>query len=182
MREKTTAKLNTAGTLLWILVTLNAVSCDRRVRPSNDSAVDRAGGRLVSAEVIKKMTKIDGHRVYVPVYSHIYHMQDDVYNLTNTLSIRNTDAAGDIYISSAKYYDTKGKLVRDYITKPVQLPALATLEYIIGVNDTTGGSGANFIVEWMSDKVVTEPVIECVMVGTQSQQGVSFISVGKVLD
>lgn len=176
-------KMMTAGGMfLGVMAVLTTASCDRRARPSNESAVDRAGGKLVSAEIFKKIVKVDGHRVYVPVYSHVYHMQDDVYNLTNTLSIRNTDDAGDIYIASVKYYDTKGKLLRNYIDQPVRLPPLATLEYIIGVNDTTGGSGANFIVEWISDKAVTEPVIECVMIGTQSQQGVSFISLGKVLD
>ncbi len=167
--------------LLATVTALITLSCDRQQRPSNESAVERAGGSLVSKDAFDKMEKATGHRVYVPVYSHVYHMQDNVYNLTNTLSIRNTDDAGELYITAAKYYDTKGKLVRDYVDQTVRLPPLATLEYIIGVNDTTGGSGANFIVEWMSDKTVSEPIIECVMIGTQSQQGVSFISVGKNL-
>jgi hypothetical protein len=182
MQMIATNKMTAGWVLFGTLVILTMVACDRKIRPSNDSAVERAGGTVVSAEIFKKIAKVDGHKVYVPVYSHVYHMQDDVYNLTNTLSIRNTDDAGEIYITSVKYYDTKGKLLRSYIENPVQLPPLATLEYIIGVNDTIGGSGANFIVEWISDKAITAPVIECVMIGTQNQQGVSFISLGTVLD
>lgn len=165
-----------------LMLSFCLASCEQQSRPSNDGAVDRAGGKFVSAERLKKIEKVDGHRVYVPVYSYVYHMEDDVFYLTNTLSIRNTDETDDIYITAVNYYDTKGKLIRSYTEKPVQLPPLATLEYIIGVYDSSGGSGANFIVEWISDKAVTEPVIECVMIGTQSQQGISLISVGKVLD
>lgn len=171
-----------SGFLPWLAGLCLAFSCSNPSRPSNDRAVDRAGGKRVSPAEIGRLQKVDGHRVYVPVYSHIYHQQDDIFNLTSTLSIRNTDDSNTIYVTSVKYYDTTGKLIRAYTDAPIALPPLSTLEYVIGANDTTGGSGANFIVEWMSGKVVTQPVIECVMVGTQSQQGVSFITEGKVLD
>jgi hypothetical protein len=182
MRVKTNTNATAARMLVGMAAALSTIACNTSVRPSNDNAVERAGGKLISSEEMQRKTKVDGHRVYVPVYAHVYHMENEVYNLTNTLSIRNTDTEGGIHILTAKYYDSKGKLLRDYVKNPILLPPLATLEYIIGVNDATGGSGANFIVEWMSDRTVTTPVIECVTIGTQSQQGISFISNGHVLD
>ena len=51
--------------------------------------------------------------------------------------------------------------------------------YIIPERDESGGSGANFIVEWHSDKFVNPPIIESVMIGAQSSQGISFTSRGR---
>jgi hypothetical protein len=34
-------------------------------------------------------------------------------------------------------------------------------------------------VEWKSDKPVNMPIIEAIMIGTQMQQGVSFVSRGR---
>ena len=56
-----------------------------------------------------------------------------------------------------------GPLLREYLDSPVRLPPMSTLEYIVGARDKVGGSGANFVVEWMSDRKVTKPVIECVV-------------------
>lgn len=184
MQPKEYTRKNIFRLMIWLISLCCIVSCDRSSspRPSNKNAVERSGGKRVPQDLFKTLKKVDGHRVYVSVYSHIYHQQDDIFKLTNTLSIRNTDDSSPIYIHSAKYYDTMGKPIRNYAESPIILPPLATLEYIIGLNDTAGGSGANFIVEWMSDRIVSHPIIECVTIGTQSQQGVSFISVGRVID
>ena len=45
--------------------------------------------------------------------------------------------------------------------------------------DESGGSGANFIVEWSSETPVNPPIIESVMIGAQSSQGISFTSRGR---
>jgi hypothetical protein len=59
------------------------------------------------------------------------------------------------------------------------LNSLESLRYVIPEKDKSGGSGANFIVEWQSDKPVDRPIIDSVMIGTQSSQGVSFTSRGR---
>ncbi len=56
---------------------------------------------------------------------------------------------------------------------------LESLRYIIPESDESGGSGANFIVEWHSDKPVNRPIIESIMIGTKSSQGISFTSRGR---
>lgn len=121
-----------------------------------------------------------GQTMYVPAYSHIYSgNREKPFLLTVTLSIRNIDPKQSVTITKADYYETKGALVKKYIDKPVILSPLESLRYIVPENDSTGGSGANFVVQWQSDKPVNAPVIECIMIGTKSQQGISFTSTGR---
>jgi hypothetical protein len=84
-----------------------------------------------------------------------------------------------IEITLVDYYETQGKLLNKYIETPVILKPLESLRYIIPEKDKSGGSGANFIVEWHSDKPVNRPIIESIMIGTQSTQGISFTSRGR---
>lgn len=123
-----------------------------------------------------------GETLYVPVYSHIYYEdQEKVLNLAATLSIRNTDFINPIIITSVQYYDSSGKLVKQYLEQPIQLNAMASTDFVVRRNDTSGGVGANFIVEWVAEKEVSKPVIEAVMIGAESTQGISFVSLGRVI-
>jgi hypothetical protein len=133
----------------------------------------------LSAEDIKLSS---GQTVYVSIYSHIYSgLKARPFDLAAILSIRNTDMNQPVTIVSAKYYDTDGKLLKEYLNGPLQLNALASTRYIIKEGDKAGGSGANFIVKWKSEKKVNPPIIEAVMIGTHSGQGISFVSRGQVI-
>jgi hypothetical protein len=101
--------------------------------------------------------------------------------LTVTLSIRNIDPHHHIKITLVDYFETQGKLLKRYLDTPLILKALESLRYIIPERDKSGGSGANFMVEWKSDKVVNPPIVESIMIGTQNQQGISFTSRGRVI-
>ena len=132
-----------------------------------------------SAEEIRFST---GQSVYVPIYSHIYSgVKARPFDLAATLSIRNTNLKSSIELISVKYFDSEGKLVKDYLEKPIVIDAIATTRYIITEDDRAGGSGANFIVIWKSEQPVNPPVIEGVMIGTHSGQGISFVSRGQVI-
>ncbi|RZB38488.1 MAG: hypothetical protein SRB2_00236 [Desulfobacteraceae bacterium Eth-SRB2] len=121
-----------------------------------------------------------GQILYVPAYSHIYSgNRERPFLLTVTLSIRNIDPKHQIKITLVDYYETQGKLLKKQIDRPVTLNPLESLRYVIPERDKSGGSGANFIVQWQSDKFVNPPIVESVMIGTQSKQGVSFTSRGK---
>jgi hypothetical protein len=123
-----------------------------------------------------------GQTLYIPIYSHIYSgLKARPFDLAATLSIRNTDPKYAIMIISVAYYDTGGRLIKEYLDAPVSLDALATNRYIISEGDKSGGSGANFIVKWSSDKLVNPPLTEGVMIGTRSGQGISFVSRGQVI-
>ncbi|GAB6907245.1 DUF3124 domain-containing protein [Desulfosarcina cetonica] len=123
-----------------------------------------------------------GQNIYVPAYSHIYSgNRERPFLLTVTLSIRNIDPKHSIKIIVVDYYETQGQLLKKYIKTPVILKPLESLRYVIPERDESGGSGANFMVEWKADKPVNPPIVESIMIGTQTQQGVSFTSRGRVI-
>ena len=134
-----------------------------------------------SAIEISPTAVVAGQTVYVPVYSHIYAEGGKPILLEATLSIRNTDHNHEITITSVNYYDTKGSLIKNYLEKSVLLKPLATAEFLVPQKEIEGGSGANFIVEWVSVKKVNQPVIEAVMVGSEGQAKISFVRSGVVV-
>jgi len=124
---------------------------------------------------------VQGQTVYVPAYSHVYHGDGAPYLLTVTLSVRNTSVERAILVKSVRYFDTKGKEVKSYLEKPLRLPPLATTEFLVQRDDASGGSGANFLVEWDAPQRVSEPIIEAVMIDTEGNQGISFVRSGRVI-
>jgi len=121
-----------------------------------------------------------GQTIYVPAYSHIYFGNTErPFFLTITVSIRNVDPKHTIDIAKVDYFETQGTLLKEYLDKPITLEPLESLRYIVPENDKSGGSGANFIVEWKSERAVNPPIVESIMIGTQTQQGVSFTSRGQ---
>lgn len=127
--------------------------------------------------------RVAGQSVYVPAYAHIYYAsKNKPFYLTITLSVRNTDPAKGISVEAVDYFDTEGKLIRHFLTQPAKLGALGTAEYVIYEKETSGGSGANFVVRWKADGPVSPPIVEAVMIGTSSGQGISFTSRGEAIE
>lgn len=128
---------------------------------------------LERAETGRRLAK--NQSLYVPVYSHVYVKDGKPFRLTATLSIRNTDPDHPLVVDRVLYYDSAGKLVRTYVNESVSVAPHATIEFLVEEGDTSGGSGANFVVEWASDNPLTQPVVEAVMIGTSDNQGISFV-------
>ena len=125
---------------------------------------------------------LKGQSVYVPIYSHIYHGNNEKpFELTVTLSVRNTDPKQEIVLISADYFDSDGKFLKSYVEKPIKIKNLASVRYVIKSKDKSGGSGAKFIVKWESKKSVNLPLIEAIMISTRSGQGISFVSKGQAI-
>lgn len=61
-------------------------------------------------------------------------------------------------------------------------PPWASTDFVIEESDRTGGSAPSFIVEWMADRPVSEAIIQSLMIGTMSQQGISFVGDSRVLE
>lgn len=120
--------------------------------------------------------------VYVPVYSHVYYQGGSAYSLETTLSIRNIDIDQAIYVESVEYFDTDGALAKTHVDRLIKLNPLQTIEFLIERQDSSGGSGANFLVRWGAESDVNRPLIETVMVGTAGTQGISFGRTGIELD
>ncbi|QSJ16277.1 DUF3124 domain-containing protein [Nostoc sp. UHCC 0702] len=169
--------------LYLALAVIVIASCDSSKIPSKskpDTIQATPSQKLVTLD--KNFQIAMGQTIYVPVYSHIYHYnQQKIFNLAVTLSIRNTDLSNSLIITSVRYYNSDGKLVKQYLQQPIQLDALAATDFFVDTNDTSGGLGANFIVEWIAKTKISEPVVEAVMIGTDYQQGISFTSPGKVI-
>jgi hypothetical protein len=104
--------------------------------------------------------------LYLPIYSHIYYGDLDRKGQPNSkllsaqVSIRNTDMRNSIKVLYARYYDTDGKLLKDFLTTPRTIPPLGTAELFIPRSDATGGSGANFLISWKADVPVNPPLAE----------------------
>ena len=107
-----------------------------------------------------------GQLLYLPIYSHIWHGEMDKKGQpTKTLvsvsvSIRNTDPLKSIRISSAQYYDTDGKKLREYVSAPKTIGPMGTYEIFVPRSDDTGGSGANFVISWKADVPASPPIVE----------------------
>ena len=125
---------------------------------------------------------VAGALVYVPAYSHVYSgdRQQQV-DLAATLSIRNTDAQDSIRVTAVHYVGSRGEAIRSYLTAPRALGPYATVDFVVDQSDRSGGSGASFLVEWTADGPVASPVVEAVMINTTGQQGISFVTEGRVV-
>ncbi len=122
-------------------------------------------------------------KVYVPIYSDIYHGSDARrFLLTATLSIRNTSLHDTMYVATVNYHDSQGKLQRQYLEQTIFLHPLESVEFVVEHKEDRGGAGASFIVDWGANSAEIQPIIQGVMIGTASQQGISFITEGLVIE
>lgn len=144
----------------------------------------------------RKLKPVDGDivmeavrrgRTYVPAYSSIYWgaeaggAAEDVVDLAVTMSVRNTSGSKPVIVESVRYYDSEGKVIREYVARPAVLPPMASAEFLVQRFDRTGGPGANFLVDWTVSAEADDPLLEAVMVGQHGSAGLSFTSPGKAV-
>lgn len=122
---------------------------------------------------------LDSGSTYLAVYAHIYSFsQHSTHNLTATISLRNTDLNEKIYLLKADYFNTEGELVKSYLESPVYIKPMETLEIMIFEGDDHGGTGGNFIFDWLKPEHAKKPYFEAAMISTSGQQGLSFLTRG----
>jgi hypothetical protein len=148
------------------------------------SFVFLAGGTSLAQEV----SLSSGQALYLPVYSHLYHgeIQPKTGKPSMTLvsthvSVRNTDPKERIRLTSARYYNTDGKLLRDYLQAPQIIPPLGTYELFVPRTDSSGGSGANFIIDWTAEKPVNSPLVEALHADIREARTLLFTTTGRPL-
>lgn len=118
-----------------------------------------------------------GQTLYVPVYSHVYTGDRALpFNLAATLGFRNVDPASPITVTRVDYHDSNGRLVKRFLAGPLKIPPQGSTSFYLKERDTSGGFGAHFIVAWESAREINEPIVESVMIGARSGQGISFVS------
>ena len=125
-----------------------------------------------------------GQLVFLPVYSHIYHGSLDRKGnpgkvlLSALVSIRNADPKRPIRVTSARYFNTEGKMLRDFVAAPRSVPAFGTLELFVEQHDESGGSGANFAITWDAETPVNPPVIAAVHAAVEGARSLLFSTAG----
>lgn len=149
----------------------------RLALPLLASLLFAAGASAQEAPVLSK-----GQNLYLPIYSHIWHGNSgrsgkaDMAQLSALVSIRNVDPAKALRIHSAKYYDTDGKLLKEFLPAVKVVPPLGTLELLIERGESDGGSGANFIIRWSSEEVMVAPLVQAVHADLYGLKPLSFVT------
>lgn len=175
-------KISLSFLTVVLLVALACNSQDQKQIPSGSRETQKLRPVVKNDTTFSRLHSSSGQTIYVPVYSHIYQLnQRKTFNLTATLSFRNADLNRTITLTQVLYYDSEGNLVKNYLEDSLQIAPLASTSFVIEENDLRGGVGANFIVAWKSEIPAYPPVVEAVMISTSQQQGISFTSVGRVL-
>jgi hypothetical protein len=117
--------------------------------------------------------------VYVAAYSSIrLGSGRGKVDLATTLSIHNTSEEAVLVLLRADYFDTSGDLIHRYATEPIAVRPLGSVEAFVPAEDTRGGTGANFVMEWAAEQPIPTPLVEAVMMGLTGTQGYSFVSRG----
>jgi len=162
--------------ILLLVVLLGIYSCNEKIDQDEFEKINWSA-RTVT---INALDSLETGKSYLSIYSQIYSLsQHKKYNLTAMVSLRNTSEKDTIYLLKADYHGTDGKMIKQYIKKPVYLLPMETLDIVIKESDVSGGTGSNFIFDWKTPKGATEPIFEAVMSSTVGSQGLSFTTQAK---
>ncbi|MGC1473709.1 MAG: DUF3124 domain-containing protein [Psychroserpens sp.] len=163
--------------VLLMLITL--FNCEPP-RPNSDPKMTGKDHTLKSLEYrnVSKDSSKRVKKVYVPVYSNIYQRtRNERTALTSTLSIHNTSETDTLFISRIDYFNTEGELVTRHLESTIYVNSFETIEYVVEEQDNSGGSGANFVIEWYGDETLN-PLFQAVMIGGLAGKAFSFTTEG----
>jgi len=124
-----------------------------------------------------------GQLMYMPVYSNVpYHIVGvEQFDMSAFVAVHNTDLTHPITITNALYFNKMGEPVFDFLTEgKIILDPLATHDFYVPYEDKSG-NGANFIIEWISDTMVSEPLVESVTISLKPNQSVAVLSKGRII-
>lgn len=123
----------------------------------------------------------NGQTLYLPIYSKIWYGDRIIKNkyplehyLSALVSIRNTSLKTPIRVLSARYYNTDGKLLNEFVLKPITIGAMGTHELFIERKESEGGSGASFVIQWDSAVPTNPPIVEAVHADISGPRTLSF--------
>lgn len=164
---------------IFLLVAVIFCGCEQPVPNSNpkmtgkDHVYKTRKGGAINSDSLQKTKK-----VYVPVYSNIYQRtRNDRTSLTSTLSIHNTSETDTLFVTRIDYYNTEGELVKKHLESTIYVNTFETIEYVVEEQDNSGGSGANFVIEWHGNEKLN-PLFQAVMIGGLGSKTFSFTTEG----
>ena len=127
-----------------------------------------------------------GQSLYLPVYSPLYHGDVDPRTgkpsetlVSTHVSIRNTDPRVAMKVISARYYNTEGKLLREFLTAPQVIPPYGTHELYVARSDFSGGSGANFVIDWSAERPINPPLVEALHADIREARTLLFVTTAR---
>jgi hypothetical protein len=165
---------------LILLLLVSFISCDNRKSGIGDNRPPVS----FNAETLKipdgGVRKVRGQVLYMPIYSNIPYTEKKNYDLSAFLAVHNTDLKHKIKITKVTLFNTEGMVVKNFISEDHLLNPFATAIFTIPKQDQSG-TGANFLVEWIAEQQVNEPLIESVMKDLSGNLGISFLSLGRVI-
>jgi len=125
----------------------------------------------------------NGETLYLPIYSYIWHGDRVVSKryplktlVSALVSIRNTNTQTPIRLFSARYFDTNGKLLKQFVASPVIIEPLGTYELFVEKQESQGGSGANLIIQWDAPIQVNVPIVEAIHAEIKGHSTFTFIT------
>jgi hypothetical protein len=111
----------------------------------------------------------------------VYISENKYVRLSITLSIRNSDLTKDLYIESIDYYNTEGKLVKQYLSQPHILKPMASMDYVVNLEDMSGGNGAKFLINTASKNKISNPIAQAIMINTLGKLVKQYLSQPHIL-
>jgi hypothetical protein len=170
--------------ILILLLTVTIASCgprESKQEPRTDNSSPVVSFHPETLKIPNKGgSKRKGQVLYMPIYSNIPSNYKQLHNLSAFLAVHNTDLNNQIKITKADFFNTDGKIVKSFISAEQSIKPLATVIFTIPREDQSG-TGSNFIVEWMAERSVNEPLIESIMIDLSGNLGLSFLSSGRVI-
>ena len=161
---------------LLVLFLVVILGCENPIPRQEEIVVEPKHQVTTQTPRLDSLTK--SRKVYVPVYSNIYQRnRNERTSLTSTLSIHNTSETDTLFITRIDYFNTEGELVKKYLKSPIYLTTFQTIEYVVDEDDDSGGSGANFVIEWYGDKKLN-PLFQAIMIGGLGNKSFSFSTEG----
>lgn len=166
-----------------IILLMFVLSCKPEIKQDSFSPEKREEFKPETYELKDNNLKlVRGQILYMPVYSNIPHDSDSSkFNMSAFVAFHNTDFNNKIRLQKVQYFDTKGRLVHDFLLDQIkELSPLETIDFYIPHRDQ-GGTGANFLIEWRSDSLVSEPLVESITINLVWQNTIGILSQGKVI-
>lgn len=173
--------MNKTAILISLLLSA-ACTTEKKNDPQPAAAQETFSPKYILQDV-SATPGLRGQLLYMPVYSNVpYHIVGvEQFDMSAFVAVHNTDLTHPITITNAIYFNKMGKPVFDFLTEgKIVLDPLATHDFYVPYEDKSG-NGANFIIEWVADSLVCEPLVESVTVSLKPNQSVAVLSTGRVI-
>ncbi len=158
-----------------LMATFSQTSCGRPGMPGAPSTHFIDASSSPPVDPIPDERRLSGQTLYLPAYSSVATADGgEPFPLAITVVVRNTDPNQAIVVSRVSYFDQRGVLVKEHLERPISVAARASSVFFVKESDASGGMAASFMIEWAATTRVTDPLVESIMVGTASMQGISM--------